>query len=344
MADYVVPFAKVERFTGWGKAILDTSDTVNVRLVSFSATGHHYCASCRDKEVRWWTRVAFKRMPPKGYMPTDAGLEFLVEDNEARSSPDDVKLRVHSFLCGNCVEKRLRRYSTEKPSDDAEDEGNEPADEIRAPFLSNEPVPLKPQAKIRDEDVAPMFSGMAIRIGDNLAARLALTPHRPDAKPIGEAFSVLIVKPLGPLALIRMVGTDWKAYGESGQELDLDDAREPVLRNIGYGACDLLAEQREPKPTVHREEPKDALPVKLIKPTHEIDVELGADFREIVIEILEGKRQYETATTEAIFVRGHWTHQPCGEGGSQRKLIWRQPHYRGKGQRGGRTYELKQES
>lgn len=28
-------------------------------------------------------------------------------------------------------------------------------------------------------------------------------------------------------------------------------------------------------------------------------------------------------------VRGHWTHQPCGPGRSQRKLIYREPYIKG---------------
>jgi hypothetical protein len=186
----------------------------------------------------------------------------------------------------------------------------------------------------------PRFSGMALQVSDKLAAALALTPHRPDAKPIGEEFSVAIAPKLGPMALIRMVGSKWSAHDENGDELDLDDARVPVLRNIAFGACDLLATPHETGKRRIVEEPDEALPVKLIKPTHCIKVEVGADFRPLVIEIIEGKRSYETATTEAIFVRGHWTHQPCGPARSERKLIWRQPHYRGRGARGGRTYEL----
>lgn len=142
------------------------------------------------------------------------------------------------------------------------------------------------------------------------------------------------------MALIRMVGDKWSAHGDSGDELDLDDARVPVLRNIAFGACDLLATPHETGKRRVVEGPTGDLPVKLIRPTHRITVEVGADFRPLVIEIIEGKRCYETTTTEAIFVRGHWTHQPCGPARSERKLIWRQPHYRGRGAKGGRTYEL----
>lgn len=186
---------------------------------------------------------------------------------------------------------------------------------------------------------AVRFDGMSLRISDKLAAALLMTPHRPDAKPIGEKFSVVVSPPLGPLATIRIVGDEWKAYTASGAEHFVDDAA-PILRNIGFGACDLLANQKGKRASVRYEDDGSPLPVRRLKPTHEIKVTVGADLRPLAIEILEGKKTFEVATTEAIFVRGHWVNQPCGEGARQRKHVWRQPHYRGKGQRGGRAYEL----
>lgn len=209
-----------------------------------------------------------------------------------------------------------------------------------APAAARKPVPeAKPEpapSPTEGDDLVP--SDMRLLISDKLAAALALTPHRENAKPLGDLFEVVIEPALGPMSRIRLVHEEWTAHGRDDAELDLDDARVPVLRNIAFGACDLLADSGGTSPLRVVEPSDKPLPIKTIQPSRHIRVEVNADLRPIVIDILEGKRQYETATGEAIFVRGHWTHQPCGEGGRERRVIWRQPHYRGKGHRGGRTY------
>jgi hypothetical protein len=142
---------------------------------------------------------------------------------------------------------------------------------------------------------------MTIRLNDRLAASLALTPEHPNAKPLGMAFNVSINPPLGPLASIRVAGDgNLKSFKENGTSLDLADASGPVLRNIAFGACELLAgthEHRDPKRYV---DDGRVLPVRQIEPSCHLRVNVGADLRSIVVEILEGKKSYEIAFKEGM--------------------------------------------
>jgi hypothetical protein len=157
---------------------------------------------------------------------------------------------------------------------------------------------------------------------------------------VGDRFEVLLDPPLGPLASIRIVGDDWSARGRLSEPLDMRDARMPVLRNIAFGACDLLAEQRQERSPVRYFDDGAEPQTKKLKPTHHIKVKIGLDLRKVVVDILEGRKTFKAAMNEAIFVRGHWVRQPCGPESSERGRMWRRPHHRGRGPHHARTYEL----
>ena len=327
-----VEFAHVERFTAWGSAVLSSGRRKAVSVkVAYDAAGFRSCDRCQTDFHLASHRLLVVGAVPEKYLPVNERLRHLLSDDRGNVSK-------RKALCGECLDLVVPGWREALRSTVAAT-ADEPA--ARPQQLSTSTNIGLPKRYAEEEKRAePRFSGMCLQISDKLAAALALTPHRPDAKPIGEEFSVQISPQLGPMALIRMVGDKWSAHAADGSELDLDDARVPVLRNIAFGACDLLAGESGGGPTRIVEEADEALPVKLIRPTHLIKVKVGADFRELVVEIIEGKRSYETTTTEAIFVRGHWVRQPCGDGRRERKLTWRQPHYRGRGAKGGRTYEL----
>jgi hypothetical protein len=306
-------------------------------VLVFSRHGYSdTCWSCGDAATCRWS---FRVIGAKPYDVVErAAVSVLTEWCRRAPSVD------HAHLCGECAEKLgpafvliLEKVIAEEV--EADRLYRLQTAQKRLHHVAKAPAPSPrgmPRSLSRTD--APTPSERRLIISDKLAAALALTPHRENASPLGDLFEVVIDPALGPMGSIRLVHDDWTAYGTDGNEVDLDDARIPVLRNVAFGACDLLADSGGGAPSRVVEPSDKPLPLKLIRPSQHIRVPVNTDLRALVIEILEGNRQYETVTAEAIFVRGHWTHQPCGDGARERKVIWRQPHYRGKGHRGGRSY------
>jgi hypothetical protein len=329
----VLKFAKAKRVSAWGSGVFDkNSPEFEVRAQLVSPLGDFErgkCAAC------WGVRMLHRRLvlkehPPYGCLP----IEPLVVDALVDRTGQTWSIRESCMLCLDCARNGKLFPLASAPLDSAEVVGA-----MQKIVSRNEPPSTATRSPVKSR-AAPAFDGMSIEIDDRVAAELLFTPHRPGAKPIGEKFNILIRPPLGRLALVRVVGADWRAIDERGERLELDDLREPALRNIAFGACDLLAAQKECSPHQLYVDDGKPLPVKLIKPTHRIRVHVGIDLREQAIQVLEGEKTFEVVTSEAIFVRGHWVNQRCGAGGAERKHIWRRPHFRGRGSKSGRAYEM----
>lgn len=178
-----------------------------------------------------------------------------------------------------------------------------------------------------------------IKLTTDQAALLSLQELTGKEPAPARKFRVEISPPLDGLAAIdvvaRQVTPEWKKGPKSEENLT------DMYRAIAFGACGLLAQQREAAP---KKEPdpiaeRDAYMREEI--TVKIQTKIATAARKAVADVISGRRGYSNVLKESIPVRAHFAKYHTGKGRTEVTPILRAAHRRGGPGEKQRTYKVK---
>lgn len=196
------------------------------------------------------------------------------------------------------------------------------------PFSKKGPPPIAYPAQTK----SPGNTRLVVRVSKQRASGLLFTDAEATEMP-WDTFDLVIEGGLGWVDRIRCTKREFESVVSTGGAVvpreEIWDEKRKMLENILFGVCLLTLNAHSPgthgstnraASAADRQSAIEAL----TKPASDIEVDLVNEAEEQLYSANVGLRHKIGKST---LVRGHFANQPCGPGGTERKRIWRRPHY-----------------